>query len=306
VLVVALLAATATAFAVTENLKLEPTPISKTRVDDLFSPVCDCATSRAVVAFKLRKPDVLTLSIVSAAGTRVRELALRDHVPKGEVSFIWDGRDDEGRLLPDGLYHPRAQLDRAQRTFDFPNPIRIDTTAPVARLVSVRPATFSPDGDGRSDKVSVRYTSSEPAIALVYVNDVRRLRGRGSLPAGKLEWYGKVHGRSVRPGPYRITVVARDLAGNISAPSRTVTVRVRYVELGRHLIRVRAGTRFGVRVDTDARTVGWRLGKRHGHAPARPFVLRAPTSVGRFTLTVRVGDHVDRARILVRPRRRGR
>jgi hypothetical protein len=42
VLVLVLLAATAAAFVVTEDLKLEPDPLALPRVDPTFSPVCRC------------------------------------------------------------------------------------------------------------------------------------------------------------------------------------------------------------------------------------------------------------------------
>src|SRR5438477_12199752 len=63
-LVVALLGATAAAFAVTEGLKLEPSPVRSTDVDKVFSPVCDCLSRVAHIRFRLRKTDRLTLAIV--------------------------------------------------------------------------------------------------------------------------------------------------------------------------------------------------------------------------------------------------
>ena len=41
-LVVSLLGGTAAAFAVTQGLKIEPSPILAPRIDKVFSPVCDC------------------------------------------------------------------------------------------------------------------------------------------------------------------------------------------------------------------------------------------------------------------------
>ena len=37
----------------------------------------------------------------------------------------------------------------------LPNPIRVDTTKPVITLVAVKPTVFSPDGDGRRDRIRV-------------------------------------------------------------------------------------------------------------------------------------------------------
>src|SRR6478735_5270581 len=57
VLALVLIVATATAFAVTQRLKLEPSPISRTRVSEAFSPVCRCASRAANIEFSLRRED---------------------------------------------------------------------------------------------------------------------------------------------------------------------------------------------------------------------------------------------------------
>jgi len=63
-LVLALLGGTAAAFAVTEGLKLEKSPILSTRVTKEFSPTCGCPTRVATISFRLRKADRLRLQIV--------------------------------------------------------------------------------------------------------------------------------------------------------------------------------------------------------------------------------------------------
>ena len=56
----ALLGATAAAFAVTERLKLERSPVTGTRVDHVFSPVCECARDVAVISIVLRRRETVT------------------------------------------------------------------------------------------------------------------------------------------------------------------------------------------------------------------------------------------------------
>ena len=56
ILVLVLLTATATAFVVTQHLKLEPSPISQTHVDKIFSPVCECDTNAAHIDFTISRP----------------------------------------------------------------------------------------------------------------------------------------------------------------------------------------------------------------------------------------------------------
>ena len=83
-LVVALLAATAAAFALTQGLKLQKSPIFGTRVQPVFSPVCDCPKQTARIAFKLRKADRLDISIVDG-GEVVRTIERGKRYPKGPV-----------------------------------------------------------------------------------------------------------------------------------------------------------------------------------------------------------------------------
>ena len=74
VIVVALLGATAAAFAVTERLKLERSPITGTRVDRVFSPVCECARDDAQISFVMRRPDSVSLQILDSRRRPIRRL----------------------------------------------------------------------------------------------------------------------------------------------------------------------------------------------------------------------------------------
>ena len=301
VLVVALLAATAAAFALTQGLKLEKSPIFGTRVPlPAFSPVCDCDKETARIAFKLRKADRLDISIVDGDEV-VRTIERGRSYAKGPVVIEWDGRDDAGNVLPEGEYQPRIRVRGAHQTITLPNAIRIDVTPPVLEDVTVRPRVISPDGDGRADKVVVRYRLNEPARGALVVNGKRQ--GLGTLFARTEEtiiWSGKADGRPVRPGVYALQLLAVDPAGNRSARTPAIPVVVRYVALGRDRIAVAAGALFAVRVSSDAQRVRWTLGGRSGFARPGTLRLRAPLQKGRFTLTVSANGHTARAAVFVR------
>jgi FlgD Ig-like domain len=302
VLVVGLLAGTAAAFAVTERLKLVRSPIFATRIEfKLFSPVCDCPKEAATLHFRLREPDRLTIVIEDADRNVVRTL-LDDERRSGAVSVAWDGRDDAGGIVAEGRYRPRVHLDEARRTILLPNPITVDTTPPEVVRFDVRPLGFSPDRDGRNDKVSALYAVSEPAHALLYVNGKRRVRSRFQRLEDKLDWFGIVSGKPLRAGPVELALAAEDRAGNVSEATRSRLVQVRYVTLRRTSIRVPAGLRFGVRVRSDARRVTWRFAGGRGRAEPGVLVLRAPQQPGRYTLFVEANGHGARARVLVVPR----
>jgi FlgD Ig-like domain len=212
--------ATATAFAVTQRLKLEPSPISQTRVSDVFSPVCRCVTKAANIDFSLRRADHLRIAIRTSSG----EVTVAEgSFPQGDLHVRWDGRDASGEIVPDGIYYPLVQLQRAGRTIDLPNPIRVDTIRPSIRIRSLRPRVFHP---GR-EKLTVTYTVSEHAHALLFVDGRRRVFTASKRLRYLLHWSGKVHGRAIRPGRHKLKLIAEDLAGNRSVPTPVVTVRVR-------------------------------------------------------------------------------
>ena len=299
-LVVALLGGTAAAFAVTQGLKTRPSPITAPRVQKVFSPQCDCATRVAVIRFRLRKPDRVRLDIVDGSGTVVRTLVPGRRLRRGTVTSTWNGRDDQGRFVAQGIYKPRVHLADQHRTIDLPNEMQVDTTAPRISIVSLAPRTISPNGDGRNDLIRIAYRLSEPAHAILFVDGQRVIFTRRQLERSSLDWTGNVDGLAIRPGDHRVWLAAEDRAGNMAA-TKAVRVVARYVELARHSIRAKAGTRFGVRVSADRR-VHWRLGARRGTAAPGLLVLRAPPKPGRYTLAVTVPGHADGADLIVSPR----
>lgn len=299
-LVVALLAGTAAAFAVTQGLKIAPSPIRSTRVTKVFSPTCDCPTRVADIQFRLRKADRVRVQIVDADGEVVRTLVPGTRLRRGTVHYTWDGRDEAGRLVPQGVYEPRVHLPREHRTIQLPNQIRVDTTAPRITVLSIKPLVFSPDGDGRSDRVTIAYTTSEPAHAILMVDGARATFTRRQLQRSSVVWNGKVHHRLVAPGVHRVWLAAQDPAGNVSN-GKVYRVTVRYLQLAHPVVRAKAGTRFGVGVSADG-TVHWRLHGRSGTAKPGVLVLRAPRKSGSYPLVVRVASHEATATLIVSKR----
>ncbi len=297
-IVLGLLAGSATALAVTEGLKLQKSPISKTGIDDVFSPVCNCASDVARIAFRLAKPDRVTLSIIDSAGRPVRTLIL-DRRIEGFQRFAWNGRDDVGRIVPQGTYNVRIQLSDLDRTFFPPNGIRVDTTPPKIEPTRVRPPVFSPDGDLQADKVVIGYRLNEPARVFLRVNGKTRIRSKVRPDGGRLFWFGVVGGRALPAGPYRLELLARDRAGNTSAPAAAGTVHIRYLTVVGDVIQGQAGRRTRVFVSTDARSYRWTIGKRSGVAHSRLLLLPALTA-GRYRLVVEEHGRQNAATVVIR------
>ena len=299
IVVLALLGATAAAFAVTERLKLERSPITGTRVDRVFSPVCECARDSAAISFVLRRRARITVDLLDRDRRSVRTLVRDLDVPRGRVSYVWDGRDDLDRVVAEDLYRPRVRVQQHGRTIVLPNTIRVDTTAPGVELVRVAPRTFSPDGDGRRDRITASYRLDEPARAMMLIDGERRTMSRFLRVGGSVVWFGRIAGEPVRPGAYEIRLRAVDRAGNRSPRTRAVKVRVRYVALSRERVEVIAGGRLSARVLTDAVSYRWRFAGRTGIGRARRLRLRAPGVPGTYSLYVVVGERADRAEVVV-------
>jgi hypothetical protein len=300
VLVVALLAATAAAFVLTQGLKSQPSPIRGTQVDEVFSPVCACETETAAISFRLRESDRIDGAIVDGRGDIVRTLERGVRYEAGRVELSWDGRDSMGQVLPEGSYKPRIHLREERQTIVLPNPIEIDVTPPAVTSAAASPLVISPDGDRRRDSVGVRYELDEAARALLFVDGVKRVETRFPREQDALRWYGRVDGQPVEQGTYTLTLSARDPAGNVGEAVRFPPLVVRYIALGRDRIVATAGRRFAVRVSSDVRRVRWQLGRRSGTAAPGTLRLRAPLQKGRFTLTVTANGHAARAAVLVR------
>ena len=84
-----LLLASAAAFAITEHLKLIKSPIYGPQVPKVFSPVA----GKAVISFKLRHSDSVTVKIVDSHGNVVDTLATFLDVSGYKVIATYSARE---------------------------------------------------------------------------------------------------------------------------------------------------------------------------------------------------------------------
>ena len=172
----------------------------------------------------------------------------------------------------------------------------MDTTPPQTTLVSVKPHELTL----ADQKAKVRYQVSEPARGIVYVDGRRAVVSLFHPLEGKLDLYLRLRGADLARGPHKVTVGAVDVAGNIGPASAPERIVVRYVELARKALRVRAGGVIAVRY-SGAGTVRWRLGGRTGISRHGTVRIRAPLAPGRYGLFVLQYGHADRAIVTVVP-----
>ena len=222
-LLLALLAGTTTAFALTEALKLEQSPVSRPRFKSVFSPTCACPQETARLAVRLRDADTIDAVIVDGDGNPVRTLASGERHAPGRMVFRWDGRDDRGEVVPDGTYRLRLHFAEADWTILIPDTVRVDTRPPTIQLVSLEPRRLERGGEGATIVVRL----AERARPLLLANGELVLRGPvGNAGLVRLTWDGTVEGHSLSRGRYAITLEAEDRPGNVSAPTEPVIVRI--------------------------------------------------------------------------------
>lgn len=296
--VLVLLGATAAAFALTEGLKLEKSPIARTQVGKLFSPVCSCPKDRVRIRFFLRKADRVTVTIRSGGRTVDTLVSDKAH-GRGWVNVRWNGIEPSGIVAADGVYRPAVHLAGEHRTIVLPNPIQVDTTPPKVLAVSAKPLVLSPDGDGRGDVLTVRYKLGEPGHGILYVDGRLAVYAKFARTSDTLHFYGRRHGKLLAKGAHALTFRAEDQAGNLSKPERLGTLTIRYVTLARTLVSVGPGERFHIRVSADAKRVDWRFAGRIGRAKPGTLVFRAPAKRGDYRLYVTAGNHAASARVKV-------
>lgn len=297
-----LLIATAAAFAITERLKLVKSPVYGTIVTKTISPSCACEHAKATVSVRLRKGDVVTLTIRDRSGNVVDTLADGVYVPRGRHTWEWNGDNRFGERAPDGVYKPEIHLARERRTILLPNPIALDTRPPRVKGVSVSRAVFSPDGDHSGDVVVLHYTFDSPAHVLVYLGSERVLRGRSHRPSGHVVLGAAALGGSLPAGIYLLWVGGEDAAGNVTPPAKRhpLILQVRYIELPASPIAVhKAGSRFQVTVGTDAKRYWWKFAGKHGVASGPVLKLVAPKHAGVYRLSAGERAYTAHANVVV-------
>ena len=174
-----------------------------------------------------RGPDRLSAATGGQRAARHRRFERRRRAPRprlaGGARHVPDlrlGRPRRsGMVVADGVYRARLTLVDESRTIVFPDQIRVDATPPKVEDVKVQNAVFSPDGDGRADRVNLAYRFSEPAYPVLYVGNSRKPRGlpqaacRSHPLVRTRRFAGGAPARARRAGPGREPRAASHLPG---------------------------------------------------------------------------------------------
>jgi hypothetical protein len=335
---VALVLATFAAFFVAQRLKSEPPVINVPRITTAISPNGDGARDVSNIALFLKVADEATVDVVNLDGDRLRRLV--DSVPMQPNRWrrmTWDGRGDDGRVVPDGQYRLRVALRDEGRSAIVQKTMTVDTKAPTPQ-VCIGGRCSEKDGwenivsqgdreidlfvQGRS-RYPTRFRilrtdqGGEPREVTRFSNSGRRLRTR---------WNGLVDDAPLAPGVYLVEATVRDTAGN---RGRSLTAFEPGAVRGRPGLTVRgltaqppvrpvtAGGRTEFFVDARGAEYRWRVRRlgqgrviKRGTARDPNLVFRAPEGAsgvhllelraGRWSTTVPfLVQATERAKVLV-------
>lgn len=227
-----LVVATFAAFFVVQRIKREPPDVRRAVISPLFSPNGDGRLDRASASFKLERPDTVTVRVIDDGGDVVRTLlANRSFGRQQRVTVRWDGRDERGRRVPDGIYRYRVNLEDQGRAVLLPRGVRVDTSGPRPRVQRIGRDNAGPDILPNPGGVpsTIRFYNparSQPTEVLIYRTSPGRSREpvwETTLPGGvrSLKWDGTSQaGEPLPPGTYVVALRTRDLAGNAGSSFR--------------------------------------------------------------------------------------
>jgi len=203
------------------NIQVDTRPISlKLDVTDKsFSPNGDGKKDRLALNISASLKDGIDswkLEIRDSKRKLYRSFTGKTDLPS---SFDWDGKDDSGKIAPEGTY--RAELSVLYLKGNNPSVASenflLDVTPPALEL-SAEDTLFSPDGDGLKDLVKINQKTSaedlwEGKIKTAAGKLVRTLFWKGQ--ATNFAWDGKdENGNRLEDGSYTYEISSTDAAGN--------------------------------------------------------------------------------------------
>jgi flagellar hook assembly protein FlgD len=199
---------------------------------DAFSPNDDGEQDTAALMFSASQAGTVEVEILDAHQNLVRTLLsegsppaekttasqeLVQGYPSVQRTMVWDGRDDKGKIVPDGDYYVHITATGAARRASNTYPIRVDTTPPVIRLANMSEEMYVADKEILIEGVT------EPDTT-VWLNDNPQPLPLDSNGGFQTQYH-------LQEGENRIELVVSDAAGNLASVVRWVTLILKPPEI---------------------------------------------------------------------------
>jgi len=204
---------------------------SAAALPDAISPNGDGQADSATVTYRITAAANVTVEVTDALGGVVATVVDRVWTQAGEHTVPVDGAS-----LVDGEYSVVITARTAAGvSVQSIVPLHVNRTL---GLVTSVPAAFSPNGDGRKDRLTLSFTLGAPADVVVRIERDGRwvatpLMGVFGVGTQRLVWDGSRASGMLRDGEYSAVVEATNELGVISygVPfvSDTVAPRVRFL-----------------------------------------------------------------------------
>ena len=235
-----LVVATVAAFFITQHLKVSTPLLAGTpapfpaAINPAGGVTCYQPATRKYVDHRqmqisfylLNRSDTVNVYVVDPAGKIVATLASGRYMQGGSRPvrslFVWNGRESNGLVAPDGRYYIRVRLIGARRTVTIsnpsgPEPVTVQTAPPRPVITGVTPRLI---GRRALTPVKLSYSGNEARGATVIIYRI----GRGRLvevkrfltawAAQTATWDVRIHQRAAPAGRYLIGLQVTDAACN--------------------------------------------------------------------------------------------
>lgn len=209
-----------------------PTPppiITRFHATQFFSPDGDGRRDVARISVRVRDPSSVVVE-VRHEDELVRTLVDRERVAPGWLRVSWDGRDAEGRVVPDGAYALKLRARSGRKQFNTTRRIVVRVAEPTIRRMDVVSLALEPPaeraGRGECRLQVVPGNDGTLAIEIRRRGEADALRRVGPRPAiagtpVTWTWDGRAEGSPVEPGIHLVTAVLTDTPGNRTQRSAT-------------------------------------------------------------------------------------
>lgn len=204
----------------------------------LITPNADASQDVTRITYRLAGSADLSIYVLDVQGERhYFRKDQRRSAGKYGVDF---GGVVDGRMLPDGDYQVVVEaVDDSGRVHTASKPLTLqdaDTVPPELDNFSVYPQRFTPNQDGYDDRVAITYYLTKPADVRVFLVDAQGNRypiaeKPGAVEAGEVGTHvydydaGIDQGATPPPnGTYEVRAEARDLVGNFTVVTSTLTI----------------------------------------------------------------------------------